>query len=144
MTVEENKAVVKKFIERMSKGDTSALDELVTGNYVFHEMGAGRDINKEALKQGVANTLAAFPDNTTTIEDMIAEGDKVSLRTTVRGTQTGKYQNIAPTGKSVTFSRFVIHRLEDGKITETWRLADRLGLYQQLGALPPTEEIGKY
>ncbi len=74
---------------------------------------------------------------------MIAEGDKVSVRITIKGTQTGKYQNIAPTGKSITASRFTIHRLENGKLAEGWTLSDRLGMYQQLGALPPASEIGK-
>jgi len=135
MSVEKNKEVVKQYYERGSKGDTSVIDEFTTKDFVLHTMGAGRNMDREALKQFVSNRRISFPDLSETIEDMIAEGDKVSVRVTVRGTQTEQYHTIAPTGESTTTTRFTIYRLEGGKIAESWTLHDRFGMYQQLGVI---------
>ena len=80
--------------------------------------------------------LKAFPDLHLTVEDMIAEGDKVVTRFTSRGTQTGAFMGIPPTGKQVTVSSIVIARIADGKIVEEWGLDDQMGMLQQLGVIP--------
>ncbi|MFC2014816.1 ester cyclase [Chloroflexota bacterium] len=87
--------------------------------------------------------IDAFPDSLGTIDDIIGEGDKISMRWTFRGTYKEQLRNIAPTGKTATISRFVMFRLDSGKIAEIWVLNGMLNFYQQLGVLPPTEEIGK-
>ena len=88
-------------------------------------------------------SAVSFSDPKHILEDVIAEGDRVSLRFTISEKHTGKYFNIEPTGKSVTFARFSIYRIQDGKVAECWTLFDTLTMFQQLGALPPTEQIGK-
>ena len=76
----------------------------------------------------------AFPDLEVTIEDQIVDGDKVVTRLTLSGTHKGDYRGIAATGKRVSWSQIAIARIENGKIVESWRIPDRLGLRQQLGA----------
>ena len=139
--MEENKEVVREFAERVDRGDLSAVEESTTNNFKLHT--TGRDVNKEGLKRSTAGSRNAFPDSTITIEGIVAEGDEVSIRATIRGTHKGKLRDIPPTGKSITVARFAMFRLEKGKIAEMWVLGDNLCRYQQLGLLPPTEEIGK-
>ncbi len=81
--------------------------------------------------------LSAFPDTRVVIDDVIAEGDRVVLRTTWTGTHKGEMESIPPTGRVVKFSETVIYRFENGKMVEVWVDWDELGMYRQLGALPP-------
>jgi len=143
MSVEENKAVVRQYVESIGKGDISAVEELTTSNFVMHALGAGRDIDREALKQTREVAKAGFPDSTATVEDIIAEDDKVNVRITIRATHTGQYQKIAPTNRKISFARYQTFLLESGKIKEVWNLQDRYGMYEQLGVIPPTTELGK-
>ena len=80
--------------------------------------------------------LTAFPDLKGSIDDMIAEGDKVAVRFTIQGTHQGVFRDIAPTGKRITVSGLEIDRCAGGKFVETWLISDRLGMMQQLGAIP--------
>jgi steroid delta-isomerase-like uncharacterized protein len=86
---------------------------------------------------------AAFPDGRVTIEDMIAEGDKVVTRYNSRGTHKGDFMGIPATGKKVAVTGIVISRIAKGKIAEEWEEFDALGFMVQLGAIPPIEEAGK-
>lgn len=79
--------------------------------------------------------LSAFPGGMSTVEDVIAEGNKVVTRITYRGTQTGAMISIPPTGKSVTVSETIIDQFADGKIIESWRLFDQMAMMQQLGVI---------
>jgi steroid delta-isomerase-like uncharacterized protein len=88
------------------------------------------------MHQTVTMFLSAFPDLHWTIEDAVAEGNKVVLRLTARGTHRGAFQGIPPTGKQVTVTGIIISRLADGKIAEEWANRDVLGLLQQLGVVP--------
>jgi predicted ester cyclase len=88
------------------------------------------------MKQGLTRAQAAFSDISITVEDQIAEGDKVVSRWTIRGTHKGEYMGIAPTGKQVTITGISIYRIEKGKIVEDWANSDMLGMLQQLGAIP--------
>ncbi len=143
MTVEENKALVMQYHERMNKGDISVIDDLFTASFILHRPSSDIHQNREEFKQNNIVLNNAFPDSSRVIDDIIAEVDKVSIRETIRETQTGKYGNINPTGKVIVITRFIIFRLENSKIAELWFLSDTLSLFQQLGALPSTEEIGK-
>jgi predicted ester cyclase len=93
--------------------------------------------NREGEKRLLRMHRAAFADAEATIDDQIAEGDKVVTRWTFRSTHKGKFMGIAPTGKRVTITGINIHRIEGGKIVELWRQKDVLGLMQQLGAVRP-------
>jgi predicted ester cyclase len=86
--------------------------------------------------------LPAFPDLNITIEDQIAEGDKVVTRWVGRGTQQGELQGIPPTGKQATTSGIAIDRIVSGKLVETWDQFDALGMMQQLGVVPTPEQVG--
>ena len=138
MSVEENKALVRRVMaELVNTGNTVLVDELVAPGFVRHDLGGGPDIvGPEGVKLLVAALRAAFPDIQMTIEDIIAEGDKLVVRYTARGTHSGGIQGIAPTGRKVTWAGINIYRGESGKVVETWQLSDRLGLMQQLGVVP--------
>jgi predicted ester cyclase len=90
----------------------------------------------EGFKQFGGVFRTAFPDGELTIEDLIVEGDKVVSRITYRGTQTGDMMGIPPTGKPVQVSAMIIDQIADGKIVESWRLFDQMGMMQQLGLVP--------
>jgi len=143
MGIEENKEVVSRLAEAMEKHDISSMDELLTDDCVFHLLNSNppQDKGREQVKETFIANI--FSDQTFTVDDVIAEGDRVLLRLTVSGKHTGKILNIEPTGKFTSATRFSIYRVQDGKIAECWTLNNDLDLYQQLGALPPSEEIGK-
>ena len=134
MSTEENKALVRGYWEENNKHNVDILDELMTTDYVQHDTTG--DMNLQDVKAHNAMTIAAIPDVTATIEDIIAEGDRVAVRMTMRGTQKGEFRGIPPTGKTAVMTEMSIYRISEGKIAEAWDLSDRLGLMQQLGAIP--------
>jgi steroid delta-isomerase-like uncharacterized protein len=114
MSVEENKAFVQRYVdEPWNKGNVDALDEMCAPN--FHLEGLG---GVEAFKAVVTAFRTSFPDLNFTVEEIIAEGDKVAYRWTSRGTHQGEYEGIAPTGKTVTSTGITIIRIVDGKVVE--------------------------
>ena len=133
MSVEENKAIAKRWNEElMNKGNLDIIDELGDVNYVNHS----DDSDRAAFRQSIAESQASFSGGGITIEDTIAEGDKVAIRWTLRGTHTGAFMGVPATGKQVTFTGVSIYRIANGKIVEDWPNVDWLGLMQQLGAIP--------
>jgi predicted ester cyclase len=90
----------------------------------------------ESLKQLIIGLLRAFPDQHETIDDPVAEGDKVVARVRWTGTHQGEYLGVAPSGKQVTYTAITIYRIVGGKVVESWQEGDRLGLMQQLGIIP--------
>lgn len=142
MGTQENKATVRSVIEEaFNKGNLSAIDELILEEYVNHA--AGTEVHgREGMKGFVTTYRSAFPDYHCTIEDQTAEGDTVVTRWTAYGTQRGELMGIPPTGKRVSLPGIVIDRLADGRLVETWLQADVLGMLQQLGAVPRSEQAG--
>jgi steroid delta-isomerase-like uncharacterized protein len=136
MSAEQNKAVVRRFNEAFNAGDLDGAIAVFAPNAVVHNSGAPDPLNLEGFKQFGGVFLSAFPGGKLIIEDMIVEGDKVVARITYRGTHTGDLMGIPPTGKQVTVSAMTIDQLANGKIVETWRLFDQMGLMQQLGVIP--------
>jgi steroid delta-isomerase-like uncharacterized protein len=135
---EQNKALIRRYNDEFwGKGDESLLEELFAENLVDHNP-AGNDLppGREGMRQALANFRTAFPDLTTSLEHLIAEGDKVVLRWRARGTHEGDLMGIPATGKQVTLSGIDILRIEKGKIAERWAEYDNLGLLQQLGVVP--------
>jgi steroid delta-isomerase-like uncharacterized protein len=138
MSTEVNKAIVRRFVEEVQNGgDLAALDEFAAPGYVNHSAPPGVPADREGLKQLTAMFRRAFPDGRMTIEDMVAEGDRVATRKTFRGTHRGELMGIPPTGKAVTIGLIDFARLAGGRVVESWSVADELGLLRQLGALPP-------
>jgi predicted ester cyclase len=89
----------------------------------------------EAAKRAASDYRQAFPDLRVSVEDLIAEGDRVAARLRVRGTHLGELDGIAPTGRRVDCTGIVISRIEEGKIAEDWANFDDLGMMQQLGLI---------
>ena len=141
MPAEENKALVRRAWEGVSQANLDVIEEVYTADLVWHE--PDEDIRGiEAARQFVAMYLDAFPDARITVEDMIAEGDKVVSRWTFRGTHQGKLFGIAPTGNQVTGTGITIHRFEGGRIAEEWEIPDNLTMMQKMGAIPEPEQAG--
>jgi steroid delta-isomerase-like uncharacterized protein len=137
---EENKALMTRYIKESNtaKGDVikspAIMDKYVDPKFVDHvETG---DMNLEQYKQVATALYKAFPDLDVTIEDIVAEGDKVVMRFIFRGTHNGEFLGIAPTGKKFTEAGITIFRIAGGKIAEAWAVHDTFGLMQQLGAIP--------
>jgi steroid delta-isomerase-like uncharacterized protein len=136
MTAEENKAIVRRLIEELwNAGNPALADQLYAEEYVRHGPLAEPPIrSSEALKQFAVMYLAAVPDFHTEIEDQFVREDSIVSRATARGTHRGDMMGIAPTGKPITFSMFLQHRIVDGKIVEEWVMYDLHGILQQVGA----------
>jgi steroid delta-isomerase-like uncharacterized protein len=136
MSTEENKALSRQWREEFDKGNWAVLDEFIAPNVVMHFAGSPEPLDREAMEQMLKMFYSAFPDLHHTFEDQIAEGDKVVLRLTFRGTHQGEFQGIPPTGKEITVTAIVVDRIVDGKMVEHWSNMDNLSLMQQLGVIP--------
>ena len=136
MLGEENKALVRLFDEEFwNKGNIAAMDELMTANATIILPGRGH-VSRSDFKAFAASLREAFPDWSTTTDELLAEGARVAERWTGRGTHQGEFEGIAPTGRQVTLPGSVFYRLASGKITEFRGFFDGLALMQQLGAIP--------
>jgi steroid delta-isomerase-like uncharacterized protein len=136
----DNKAILNRFHEAVNTRDeqviAKAIDELVAPDVEFHApVPMGVD-GAQALKLVWSMLLRAYPDIHVTVEDLIAEGDKVVSRNTVTGTNLGEYRGMAPTGKSVTYNEIFIFRVADGRVAEIWGVVDVLAQLRQLGVIP--------
>jgi predicted ester cyclase len=145
MGIEENKRIAKEFTERLGRGDSSVVDELTTDDFTSNLLVNGvQQADKELLKFTNDRGHRGFPDYSMTVEDVVAEGDNVIVRSIRKGTNTGEFiQGIPPTGRYVEISRFALYRFKDGKISEMVFLDDMIGQYMQLGYLGSREEILK-
>jgi len=137
MSTEANKAIVRRYLEEAwNQRNVGIIDELMATNYARYLGGQASPLDREGQKQRIASFHQALPDVHLTIEDLVAEGDKVVFRITIRGTQEGPLMGVAPTGRQVTFSAIDIARLAEDKIVEHWGQMDPFGLLQQLGGVP--------
>ena len=137
MSIEENKAIVLRWFAELDRGNLAVVDELIADDYVDHNpalpnLPAGR----EGVRQYVRILKAAFPDANHTIEDVIAEGDKVMTRVTARGTFLGECIGYQPNGNVIEISGIAVHRIENGRLAEHWAHADIAGFMHQIGATP--------
>ena len=138
--LEANKAVVGRYVEEVwHQGNLDAADEMVAPDFVGH-FPEGEAIGIEGAKEHVIAFCTPFPDIHFTIEDMIAEGDKVAARLTFDATHTGELMGIPPTGVQTTVTGIFILQIGDGKLVEVWSIVDMLGTMQQLGVMPATHE----
>jgi predicted ester cyclase len=133
------KALERHFFEEWNKGKAAAMaviDETTAPNAVVHDSGGRDRRGLKAIKQWLSEEFDAFPDQQYTIDDMVAEVDKVAVRFTLTQTHTGEVKGIRPTNKKVTLSGILIDRVAGGKFVETWVRTDTLGFEQQLGLVP--------
>ena len=134
---ERNKTVVRRFIEEVqNEKNWDTFDELHTDDFINLSAPPGVPSDREGGKMFLGAFLNAFPDCHVTIDDMIAEGDRVVTKKTFTGTHTAELNGIPPTGKRVSIQYVDILRLRDGKIIEHWLSMDQMNFMQQLGVLP--------
>ncbi|TMC20552.1 MAG: ester cyclase [Chloroflexi bacterium] len=132
-----NKAIARSLVGGLTAGNLDVANELLSTDFIAHMSGLPEPIRGvEAFKQYVSVLAVAFPDQHYTVEDEIAEGDKVVLRWTVRGTHKGEFRGIPPTGKQIAFSGVNTYRIASGKVVEEWSDFDRLDILQQIGVIP--------
>jgi steroid delta-isomerase-like uncharacterized protein len=132
---DQDKAIVCRFFREIDRGNVSIVDELCAPNHLFHTPGSP-PLDATGHKQLLEMHRSAFADWTQSIEDMIAEGDKVVTRFTFRATHKGDLMGIPATGKQIAIAAVAIDRLAGGKIVEEWTVFDSLGMLQQLGVAP--------
>jgi predicted ester cyclase len=140
MTTDDNKALVQRFFEEViNQRNVAALDQFVpAGGGVNHTVPAGMP---QQASQMLGLYLAAFPDAQATVEDLLADGDKVVARVSITGTHQGAFRGIVPTGKPITVMGVHIFRVANGKLVEHWGLMDRHSALQQLGVVLPLAPV---
>jgi steroid delta-isomerase-like uncharacterized protein len=136
MSLEQNKALVRRFVEEVQcQHNLAALDELFSPDFVDHS-GMTDPPTLEGSRQFFSMMFAAFPDMRFVIRQQIAEGDKVLTHKTLQATQLGPFMGIPATGKAVAVDVMDIFTVAGGKITEHWTVGDMLRMMQQLGVVP--------
>jgi steroid delta-isomerase-like uncharacterized protein len=139
MGTEQNKDVARRYyVHVLNDGDLDLLDELAVETYEEHDPVPGQGAGRQGLRDRVTILRDAF-GQTFTIEDVVAEGDRVVVRWTGRGTHSGEFMGIPPTGGSFTIAGIDVIRFEDGHMAEHWHVVDQLALMQQLGLIPAPE-----
>jgi steroid delta-isomerase-like uncharacterized protein len=134
---EANKELSRRFTELFSTGDEALADEVLSPDVVFHgTVGDGELRGIDAMKAFVAGYRRAFPDAHSTVEDQVAEGDKVVSRWRARGAHRGQLGPMPATGREFEMNGVTIERIEDGRVAEVWVARDELGRLRQLGVLP--------
>lgn len=147
MSAEQSKAVARRFYDELWNGRRlHVADEIIAPDCVTHQLQSGAEAGgeargPEAVRRHVAEWLAGFPDLRFEIEQLVAEGELVVSRVVARGTHTGTWQGVAPTGRRVSIRMVVTQRVAGGKIVEDWVLVEALGFFQQLGLAPDTGAI---
>jgi predicted ester cyclase len=139
MSAEENKALVRRLLERVRGGwGPDVIDEFFAPSYRRYLNPTTPPLSREGQRDRANRLRAAFPGATVTLEDILAEGDRVAYRLTIRGTHRDAFQGIAPTGKDVTVSLTAIVRIEDRRLVEEWGGLDLFALRQQLQTVTAT------
>jgi predicted ester cyclase len=135
---ERNKAVIQRFVEEVqNQRDWAVYDELNDPSFVNLSSPPGIPSDREGAKVYLGGFLAAFPDAHFTVDDMIAEGDRVATKKTMTGTHLAPLGELPATGRSVTLQFVDIMRVRDGRIVDHWLSMDQLSFMQQLGVIPP-------
>lgn len=135
MSTEANKALLSRYIaEVWDRQNPTAVDEFLAPTYKRYRSPTAEPLTRDGQKQLLTSFRAAFPDAQLTVEEIIAEGNRIAFRSTIRGTHQGEFLGIAPTGKHVTVSLVDVIHIENGRFAEQWGGPDLLDLLQQLGA----------
>lgn len=134
MSTEQNKATVRRvYDEVVNRGNMTLIEELWSPDYVNHAAAPGTPPTRDSLRAYFTALRTAFPDIHYRVDDTIAEGDKVVIRTTVTGTMKGDFSGMAASGKSASWEEIHITKFKDGKVASHWSLVDQLKMLQQLG-----------
>jgi steroid delta-isomerase-like uncharacterized protein len=131
-TEEDNKAIVHRWIDEAYRlGNLGIVDELFSPDYAAN----GRHLGRDGVKGAVTMIKTAFPDITIVVDEIVAEGERVVLRVTTRGTHLGPFMGMPATGRAMTMGGIMIYRVIDGLIVEDHEAVDEAGLLRQLGAI---------
>lgn len=133
---DENKAASHRLFDGVNARDLTALDVFFHPEYVNHNAFPGQTQGSAGARIAVRNILEGLPDLSFTVEDIIAEGDKVLVRLTVRGTHRGPFRGVQPTGRSFAIGALELFRMREGQAVEGWMQWDMLGLMEQIGGTP--------
>jgi steroid delta-isomerase-like uncharacterized protein len=137
MSVEQNKAVARRYYDEvLNQGHLSVLDDIAAEDYVENDPFPGQGNGRTDFKARVATLLTAFSPCIFTIEDVVAEGDRVVVRWHSSGTHSGAFLGMPPTNRDYTIAGIDIHRLANGRMAEHWHVVDQLSQLQQLGMIP--------
>ena len=138
MSFEKNKTAALRIpLEVFNKGNVNVADEVMAADYIEHApVPPGLPPGVAGFKLFIPAFRAAFPDFQFTVDEVIAEGDKVVVRLTAQGTQKGEFAGLPASGKQATWSEIHICDMANGKLVEHWVVQDRLGMMQQLGFIP--------
>ena len=141
---EENKALAYRFhMDIFQQGNLGIVYQLISPDFVWHAPAPPEWVHgPEGVRRAAIELRAGYPDLDFTHEDTLAEGDRVMIRWTMRGTHNGPLMGTPPTGKSVTVTGVDIFRIAGGQIVELWQHFDQLGMLQQLGVIPTPEQPG--
>ncbi len=140
MSTEGNKELVRRVIEEWNTIDGDAgrmrslYDQYYAPDFIYHDV-SGQDINREKALQNNIKGLAAFPDVNYSVDDILAEGDKVAVRFTMRATHKGTFMGAPATGKRIEVKGVEIDKVVQGKISETWDYLDSAGMMNQIGLI---------
>jgi steroid delta-isomerase-like uncharacterized protein len=133
MSLEESKRLVRRqFDDLINRKDLSVIEADMAEDFVDHEAAPHLPPGREGARAWIRHLYEVVPDLHATIEDMVAEGDRVVVRNTWRGTHTGPFMGVPPTGRPFVLKGIVMWRVAGGKIVERWAKLDRFGLMQQL------------
>ncbi len=137
MFAEQHKAICRRFYEEIfNQGNINAVDEFMSARFIEHHLPLQEmPRNRQGAKMNFAMLHKAFPDIHVTIEDMVAENDRVVVRLSGRATHLGEFAGVPPTGNAVTLSIIDILRFEGTRMVEHWGLTDRMSMLQQIGAV---------
>ena len=136
MAARDTKALIRRVYEEgVTKGNLAVFDETFAVDYVDHLFRPELPSGRESLKVFVGTFRTGFPDVQITVEDVIAEDDKAASRITIRGTHTGEFQGLSPTGKQVTLEALDHWRFSGGKVVEHWGGPNQFSLLHQLGVV---------
>ena len=133
MSIEENKQVVRRLVQIVNSGNLDQLNDILASDYVRHDPNPLlKDVGRKEYKEAFTKLREALPDAKWTLEEILADGDRVIGRWSFHGTHNGPFFNIPPSGKEVTYPILAIYRIEDGKIAEDWHIFHSIGLWEQL------------
>jgi len=132
MSLQDNKTIIRRLYDAFNAGDLKVMDEVFAANVVDLLPLKGQTLGVEGFKERLTKFRSSFPDLSFTIETMIAEGDMVAERTTLRGTHLGKFMGVAATGKQVTGNMMAFNKFADGKVVERGRIINVFGMVRQI------------
>ena len=137
MSAKENMASIQRFVDEVgNRNNLSAMDDLVTPDFVFHDTSGKAYRGTDDFKKQASVFSKAYPDTRATLDDWVADDNKGAARVTFSGTQTGDLMGIAPTGKKASMPVILFFHFKNGKIMEMWQMYDMMNIMQQLGVAP--------